>query len=203
MKIVFQLKSIIYVDTDTLITTNDPFQSEFFKTIEFVLQQDQEKRQHELTSVYKALHSKTEALTRSEAIAISVVKWALCQVEPIVKGPNVLALLPKKKWWRLFLDQRYQEGYKPGTPNDIPWALHFDLDQSPGFFNALMSLYEDVLASIDPKLPLKELTPEIYKTYHQRVTNKGLAALSPKFYEQVESDWSGYGVSFGMDNLVR
>src|SRR5579859_5109114 len=66
-----------------------------------------------------------------------------------------------------------------------------------------MSLYEDVLASIDPKLPLKELTPEVYKTYHQRVTNKGLAALSPKFYEQVESDWSGYGVSFGMDNLVR
>src|SRR5579859_5898994 len=203
MKILFQFKSIIYVDTDTLITTNDPFQSEFFKMIEFVLQQDQEKRQFELTSVYKALHDKTEALTRSEAIAISVVKWALCQVEPAGKGTNALALLPKKKWWRLFIDQQYQEGYEPGSANDIAWALRFDLDQSPGFFNALISLYEDVLAPVDPKLPIKELTPDMYKSYHRRVTNKCLAALSPQFYAQVESDWSGYGVSFGMANLVR
>jgi hypothetical protein len=203
MNILFKLNGkFITVDTETLIGV-DPLQSEFVKTIEAILQ-CQEGAKYELTNAYNALRDKKGALTRSEAIAISVVKRALCQLEPGAVVPNPLASLPKNKWWRLFIDHKYQADYdcKKNVRDDASWALRFDLEQSPGFFNALMTLYEEVLALIDPEKPLQKITAEIYQSFHQRVTNKGLVALSHT-YMPVDPGWSGYGVSFGMDNLVR
>src|SRR5690242_16659957 len=117
----------------------------------------------ELQTIYKLLIEQ-KVLTRSEAIAASEVKRALVILQLPLKPLNPLLELPMHKWWHLFIDKKYQKSEKSDHDN----ALCFDLDESPGFFHAMMSLFEEVLLPIQPGV-ITIITFKDYYILHEKV----------------------------------
>ncbi len=127
------------------------------------------KNEKMLFEIYGAIKTQ-KSFQDHEAIAASVVKQALVQLEEPSKLMNPLGNLPKDQWWKLFIDRKKQP---IGEENG---ALLFDQQSSPGFYHGMMTLFEHVLAPIIPG-KLEPITSKEYDAYHgvirENVLNKG------------------------------
>ncbi|WP_345033389.1 hypothetical protein [Kutzneria kofuensis] len=87
--------------------------------------------------------------------------------EPIPPGPArpLDAVLPKKDWWKLYLDPAHHEEALRRFPDD-PGSM-YDHEQSKGFQRSMESAYERYLNDIDPN---ERFDSAKYKQMHDAVT---------------------------------
>lgn len=178
-----KLENLPPLDTDEI--------EQFAKAIAMLTEK---KSISELQKIYDLIVKQKE-LTRSEAIAASEVKRALVSLQKPLKPLNPLLVLPMHKWWHLFIDKKYQKSEKSDHDN----ALCFDLDDSPGFFHAMMSLFEEVLLPIQPGT-ITIITFKDYYILHEKVTKKAMAKGTDS-YLQIAEGWSDRTTTFAMTDL--
>ncbi|WP_437943255.1 DUF4157 domain-containing protein [Sorangium sp. So ce281] len=128
--------------------------------------------------------------TRGERIAASRARHALDVLEwdpPGYGGQrSALGRLPRRSWWKLFIEGRHHG----------KGALYFDLDESPGFYDAMRRAFEQEL------LPAQQADVDLnfkdYDRLHQMVTNGVLRKTRGNDYEPVPHQRSGQHTTFPM-----
>ena len=121
----------------------------FEECVRWIQELAEKGKRKQLLRIEAALLEVTETIDqrlqeeRDEKIfrLLSVVKNALIPSEPLPAKKSAIYALPKSEWWRLFIDKRFQE----------QGALAFDSDQSPGFFYAMITAYEEALGQKPPE----------------------------------------------------
>lgn len=103
--------------------------------------------------------------TSDVAIAASKVRSVLDKLTPHAPalGGSPVTQLPRDRWWKLFIEGRYH-----GSGNKHREMI-FDLEQSPGFYNAMMKAFDKWL-SARPS-PADKVDFKRYHAMHAAVTN--------------------------------
>jgi len=128
-----------------------------------------------LKRVYTAL-DEIASPTRAEAIARSRVKTLQVSAGPAKGADNALGALPKDQWWKLFVDRGAHDDKQSNTQN----AMRFDNESSPGFYDAMMRAYEQVLAPTEEGLRT-DLSPDDLVEIHDMVTAGTLTKTDNSF----------------------
>ncbi|MBB6734387.1 hypothetical protein [Cohnella zeiphila] len=160
------------------------------------------QRPEVLQKVYETLKSSSN-VSREDAIAKSQLKMLMVSLDEGEKPENGLAHLPKEDWWKLFIDRDLHNANDSDKTN----ALRFDMDSSPGFYDAMMIGLENFVAPASSEYPTS-LTSKEYMDMHQAVT-KGTLIKSHEQegkYIPIPNDKSGStsgrgGTSFGMTKV--
>ncbi|MFY0564052.1 DUF4157 domain-containing protein [Archangium lansingense] len=129
--------------------------------------------------------------TRGERIAASRVQHALDVLSwaPLNGGYSALARLPRRRWWKIFIEGRHHA--EPNGP------LYFDLDQSPGFYDTMTRAFEQELL---PKQGNSLIDAKKYDELHRLVVDGVLRSTDSKKtnFEPVPHQQSSNSTTFPM-----
>lgn len=148
----------------------------------------------QLELVYSALCDLSKP-KRDEAMARSRAKLLLdSKGEHSGKDQanNPLAELDKNKWWKLFIDKGAHKDNESNATN----AMRFDGESSPGFYDAMMSAYEQVLAGTESG-KREKLSPNDLFDIHKMVT-QGTLSKDGGTFEPTPHELSGRGTQYPM-----
>jgi hypothetical protein len=103
--------------------------------------------------------------------------------------------LPKDLWWKLFIDRSKHRTDQDQETN----ALRFDRQQSPGFYNMMMSAFEAQLSNAynNPQ----PMNFQSYDAYHVLVTRGAVRRTDSGGFEAVPHELSGAYTTFPMTQV--
>jgi hypothetical protein len=143
-------------------------------------------------AIYKAL-LEIGSPTRGEAIARSRIKQLQdSDGKQLGQANNALGDLRKDDWWKMFIDRGAHKSSEDRSKN----AMRFDRESSPGYYDAMMYTYEQVLAPIVPG-ERDDISSEGLIKMHRMVTGGTLNKTEDTF-EPTPHALSGEGTTFPM-----
>lgn len=150
-----------------------------------------------LQMIYEAL-GKLSNPSRDEAIARSRAKLLIDgkgEKSGKDQAKNPLGELPKDQWWKLFIDKGAHKEDQSNEQN----AMRFDGESSPGYYDAMMRAYEQVLVPTE-KGKYDTMTPDDLIKIHETVTTGTLAKSEQRFLPMphVKSGKGEQGTQFPM-----
>ena len=145
-----------------------------------------------LNAVYRGLLD-SRSPTRGEAIARSRIQQLMDSGgQQLGQANNSLGELRKDDWWKLFIDRGAHRSSETRSQN----AMRFDRESSPGYYDAMMQTYDQVLAPIEPGQRQDLGSGDLIKI-HEMVTDRTLTKNDDDF-EPTPHALSGEGTTFPM-----
>jgi hypothetical protein len=150
-----------------------------------------EKIYTELNTHGKSFHT-LKAASRIKRILIQHTEATTPTAAPVSLNQLTINHLPKNLWWKLFIDRSKHRADQTEEQN----ALRFDGQQSPGFYNMMMSAFEQ-------RLPGAYNNPQAmnfnsYDAYHVLVTRGAVRRRDNGTFEAVPHELSGAYTQFPM-----
>jgi hypothetical protein len=151
-----------------------------------------------LTKIYGELntHGKSfhtlKAASRIKRILVRRTEATTPTPAPASLNQLTINDLPKNLWWKLFIDRSKHQSAQSEEQN----ALRFDLDESPGFYNMMMSAFESKLPTA-PNNP-RAMDFASYDAYHVLVTRGAVRKERDDSFTAVPHELSGTTTVFPM-----